>query len=51
MGLLGDIGLVETRFGLFRDSVNLGTTWCTVWDERTMGSEIVLGTPDGTPIG
>jgi hypothetical protein len=26
MGLLGDVGLVEARFGLFRDSVNLDTT-------------------------
>jgi hypothetical protein len=22
---------------------------CTVWAERTIGSEIVLDTPDGTP--
>jgi hypothetical protein len=22
---------------------------CTVWDERTIGPEIILGTPDGTP--
>jgi hypothetical protein len=26
MGLLGDVGLVEAHFGLFRDSVNLDTT-------------------------
>jgi hypothetical protein len=22
---------------------------CTVWDERIIGSEIILDTPDGTP--
>jgi hypothetical protein len=26
MELLGDVGLVEAHFGLFGDSVNLGTT-------------------------
>jgi hypothetical protein len=25
MELLGDMGLVESRFGLFEDSVNVGT--------------------------
>jgi hypothetical protein len=23
--------------------------WCLVWDEHIIGSEIILGTPDGTP--
>jgi hypothetical protein len=23
--------------------------WCTVYVERTIGSEIILDTPDGTP--
>jgi hypothetical protein len=36
-------------------SVHLGTVlvyvqdWCTVCDERTMGSEIVLDAPNDTP--
>jgi hypothetical protein len=30
MVLLGDVGQVKVRFGLFRDSVNLGTRLCTV---------------------
>jgi hypothetical protein len=23
---------------------------CVVWDEQIIGSKIVLGTPDGTPV-
>jgi uncharacterized membrane protein len=95
MELLGDAGHVESCFGLFRDSVGVGTrhvhnlreayrklrnhfkhtgwhslmTWidlklvlvcleivliltqdkCTVCVERTIGSEIILDAPDGTP--
>ena len=40
MELLGDEAQVESRFGPF------GYTVCA---KRTIGSEIVLDTPDGTP--
>jgi hypothetical protein len=49
MELLGDVGQVEAR------SVSLETMLisvqdrCLVWDERTIISETILGTPDGTP--
>jgi hypothetical protein len=49
MGLLGDTGQVKACFGPFGDSVNLVQPWCTVWDERNIGSEIILGTTNGTP--
>jgi hypothetical protein len=42
MDPLGDVGHVECRFSSFGDSVSLGA-------KRTIGSEIVLDTPDGTP--
>ena len=40
--LLGDVGQVEVRFSVFGDSVNLDAR-CTI------GSEISLDAPDGTP--
>jgi len=49
MELQGDVGHVESH------SVRLGMVLvlvqdrCTVCAERTMGSEIVLDAPDGTP--
>ena len=49
MELLGDVGHVEPH------SVRLGMVLvlvqdsCTVCAERTIGSEIVLDAPDGTP--
>jgi hypothetical protein len=49
MELLGDMGLVEACFGSFEDNVNLGQDRCTDWDKYTIGSEIILGTNDGTP--
>ena len=49
MELLGDVGLVESRFGPFGDSVNLAQDKCTVCAERTIGSEIVSDAPDGSP--
>jgi hypothetical protein len=49
MVLLGDDTLVEAHFGLFRDSANLNAYRCTVCVERTIVSEIILDTPDGTP--
>jgi hypothetical protein len=49
MGLLGDEAQVEARFGLFRDVLLLMQDWCTACVESTMGSEIILEGPDGTP--
>jgi hypothetical protein len=42
---LGDVGLVKSCFGLFRD----GVSKVHVCAEHTIGSEIVLDAPDGTP--
>jgi hypothetical protein len=49
MEFLGDVGLVESCFGPFGDWVRVGARWCTVCAKRTIGSEIVLDTPNGTP--
>ena len=63
MELLGDTGHVESSFGPFgggvtvgarqvhrlRDSANLDTDRCNVCAERTLGSEIILDAPNGTP--
>ena len=49
MVLLGDEAQVEARFGPFGDSVNSDTDRCTVCAERTIGSEIILDAPNGTP--
>ena len=40
---------MEARFGPFGDSANLDIDNCMVCDERTIGSDIVLDAPDGTP--
>ena len=48
MVLLDDKGLVEARFSLFGDSVNLNGRYCTVCAKRTIGSEIILDAPDRT---
>jgi hypothetical protein len=45
MDLLGDMGLVESRFSPFVDSVSVGA----VCAKCTIGSEIILDAPDGTP--
>ena len=48
MELLGDVGLVQSRFGPFGDSVSVGARY--VHDLHHMqGSEIVLDAADGTP--
>jgi hypothetical protein len=47
--LLGDEAQVDARFGLFGDSANLELDRCTVYAERTVGSEIVLDAPDRSP--
>ena len=49
MVLQGDEPHVEARFGPFRDSASLDVERCTVCAERTIGLEIVLDVPDGTP--
>ena len=49
MDLLGDVGHVESRFSPFRDSVSVE---CKIGArfrvKHTIGSEIVLDTPDRT---
>ena len=49
MVTLGDEAQVETRFDPFGDSANLDVDRCTVCAECTIGSEIILDAPDGTP--
>ena len=46
---LGDVDLVESHFFLFGDSVIVGANRCMVCAKRTIGSEIALDAPDGTP--
>ena len=50
MDVLGDVGHMESRFSLFGDSVSveckLGARFRV---KRTIGSEIVLDAPNGTP--
>jgi hypothetical protein len=48
MELLGDLGQVEARFCPFGDSLNPRQDWCIDWDRHAIGSEIILGTNDGT---
>ena len=47
MVLLGDLGQVESRFGLL-GAVSVQDR-CTVCAEHTIGSDIILDAPDGTP--
>ena len=50
MDLLGDVGHVESRFSAFGDSVSveckIGARFCV---KRTIGLEIILDEPEGTP--
>jgi hypothetical protein len=48
MELLGDIGHVESDIGLLRDGVSVGARR-TVCAKLTIGSKIILDTPDCTP--
>ena len=43
------MGQVEADFVTFGDSVNIGIDRCIVCAECTMGMEIILAVPDGTP--
>jgi hypothetical protein len=49
MELLGDMGHVEYRFDLSRDSVSAVQDRCMVCAKHTIGSEIVFDALDGTP--
>jgi hypothetical protein len=49
MVVLGDEAHMDARFGLFGHGANLDTDRCTVCAERTVGSEIILDAPDGSP--
>ena len=46
---LGDEAQVEARFGPFGDKANHTQDRCMVCVERTIGSDIILDAPDGTP--
>jgi hypothetical protein len=47
MELLGDMGYVVSRIGLFGDGVSIGAR-CTVCTQLTIGSKIILDRPDCT---
>ena len=49
MKLLGDVDLVESHFGPFGYSVVPVQDRCTVCAKCTIGLDIVLDAPDGTP--
>jgi hypothetical protein len=49
MELLGDAGHVKSCFDLFSDVLILMQDMCMVCAERTIGSNIILDAPDGTP--
>jgi hypothetical protein len=49
MELLGDVSHVESCFDLLGDSVSVGQDRCTVSAKCTIGSEIILVAPYGTP--
>ena len=49
MVLFGDEAEVEAHFGVFGYSGNLDADRCMVCAERTIGSDIILDVPDGTP--
>jgi hypothetical protein len=45
--LLGDMGYLESRFGLFGESVSVGAR--QVHGLRQTYRRLILGAPDGTP--
>jgi hypothetical protein len=49
MILLGDEARVEACLSPSGDSANLDARWVCGFAKRTIGSEIVLNTPDGSP--
>jgi hypothetical protein len=48
MELLGDMGYVGSRSGLFEDGVSVGVR-CTICGQLTIGSKIIVDKPNGTP--
>ena len=49
MELLGDVGLVESRSLRLEMVLVLVQDRCTVCAKCTIGSDIILDAPDGTP--
>jgi hypothetical protein len=49
MKLTGDLGLVESHFSPFGDNITIGARLVHGLRQSTIGSEIVLDAPDGTP--
>ena len=49
MELIGDEAQVESCYGPYGDSVSIMEDRCTVYAKRTIGTEIILDAPDGTP--
>ena len=50
MKLLGDVGHVESRSVRLEMVLVLKEDWSTVCAQRTIGSDIVLDAPNGTPM-
>ena len=50
MELLGDVGHVESRLVRLEMVLVLVQDRCMVCAERTIGSKIILGALDGTPM-
>jgi hypothetical protein len=48
MELVGDVAHVESRFGLFSDSVSVGARWVHSLRQTYDRVKIVLDAPDGT---
>jgi hypothetical protein len=48
MELLGDVGHVKSRIGLFGDGVSVGVR-CTVCAKLSIATKFILDTPDDTP--
>jgi hypothetical protein len=49
MELLGGLGHVESRFGLLLVVLIWTQDWSAVCAKGTIGTEIILDAPDGTP--
>jgi hypothetical protein len=49
MELVGDVGHVESCFSLLEMDLASVQERCSVCAERTIASEIILDSPDGTP--
>ena len=49
MELLGDVGHVESHSVRLEMVLVLVQDWCTVCAKHTIGSDIILDAPDGTP--